>query len=452
MKRKIKDFKIFLTKINDTQKIKEKCLALHPADLSLVFHSLDYDLRTKIYNALNDEELAILFSYLDEPSEYLSEFDADKVSRILENMEVDDASNILSEILDEDIKKTYLKKLSKEKQEDLEYISKIEEDKVGSIITTNYIEVESGIDVKEAMKKLIKEADEFELIDPIFVTKNGLLVGTISLNDLIIARSPKVIDEIMDASPISIDINESISKATNMIRNYGLLALPVVDNKKLVGIITSDDVFEIMSDAADTKYANLAGVSTDDLGDQRFFKRLLERLPWLLILLALSFITTNVMGAFEGVIQKVAILVFFQTLIFDMAGNVGTQSLAVTIQRIIHNDNFTPKDVKKHIFKEFRINLINSIFLMIIAFIITFVFVTIYDNTYSASKIGLIISLSIGISILFSSIFGSLFPIILSKLKINPAVAGGPLITTVNDVVSIVIYFSLAALLLNIGL
>ena len=158
------------------------------------------------------------------------------------------------------------------------------------------------------------------------------------------------------------------------------------------------------------------------------------------------------MGAFEGVIQKVAILVFFQTLIFDMAGNVGTQSLAVTIQRIIHNDNFTPKDVKKHIFKEFRINLINSIFLMIIAFIITFVFVTIYDNTYSASKIGLIISLSIGISILFSSIFGSLFPIILSKLKINPAVASGPLITTVNDVVSIVIYFSLAALLHKNGL
>lgn len=451
MKKKIKDAINYINKTNDLSKIRDKLVTFHPADLSIIFEKFDEPQRSKVYQALDDHELALLFSYLDNPVKYLNKLKPEKVTSILENMEIDDASHILNEIFDEDLKEAYLENLDPEMKDDLEYISKIEDNKVGSIISTNYISVELGMDVKQAMRKLVKEADEFELIDPIFVTNNEELVGVISLNDLIIARSPKLVDQIMEDNPISIDVNEEIPNATRIIRNYALTALPVTDNHKLVGIITSDDAFEIYSDIADNKYANLAGVATEDIGDKRLFKRLIERLPWLIALLALSIVTTNLMGVFEGVIQQVTILVFFQTLIFDMAGNVGTQSLAVTIQTLIHNNNLTNKEIKKHAFKEIKINLINAILLMVISFIVCFIFVSIYDKSISAISVAFVISLSMGVTLVLSSFFGAIFPIILSKMKINPAVASGPLITTINDIVSILVYFSLAALFLNIA-
>lgn len=449
MKKKIKDTINYIYKSDNLLTIKEKCLAFHPADLSILFSKLDISAREKIYNALDSYELALLFSYLNNPIDYFEELDPKTVSNILENMEIDDVSVILNDIYDDELKSIYINNLNEETKKNLNYISKIGEDRVGSIISTNYISVETGIDVKEAMKKLVAQADEFEFIDPIFVTKKGELVGEISLNDLIIARSPKLVDEIMDDHIVSIDINEPLAAATKTIRNYSLDVLPVTDNNRLVGIITSDDAFEIFSDIADTKYGGLAGVSTENLSEKSFLRRLLERLPWLIILLFIGVITSNLMGLFEEVIKQVTILVFFQTLIFDMAGNVGTQSLAVTIQRLV-DSNIDKQEIKKHLKKEIRINIINSLFLMVIAFIVCSLFLTIYKTSYSIFLVSLVVSLSMGITIITSSFFGAILPILLSKLKVNPAVGSGPLITTLNDIIAILIYFSLAALLFNL--
>ena len=452
MKNKIKHIIHLLETSKDNQKIKEKLTEFHPADLSQYFHEFSYEDRIKIYKLLDDHELALLFSYFENPKKYLDELEVQDITQIFEQMEVDDINSILTEIDDPYTILKYTENLSEEVKADLDYISKIKEDKVGRIMSTNYISVESGVDVKQAMKKLISEASEQEFIDPIFVLEDGNLIGTLSINDLIIARSPKNINDIMNSNPVSVNINESISEVVKIIRNYALDVLPVVDDNKLVGIITSDDAFEISSTLHDVKYANLAGVSTDNIEDKRFFKRLFERLPWLIALAAISLLTTNLMGVYEGIIQQVTILVFFQTLILDMAGNVGTQSLAVTLQQLIHNDKMTSKEERKHIQRELNINLINALFLMVIAFIVCYIFINIYGSPYSSATIALIIALSMGITLLVSAFFGAFLPIVLTKLKVNPSAASGPLITTINDIISILVYFNLAALFLGLAI
>jgi len=156
------------------------------------------------------------------------------------------------------------------------------------------------------------------------------------------------------------------------------------------------------------------------------------------------------MSIFEEIIKKVTILIFFQTLILDMAGNVGTQTLAATIQRLVTNEKLSNKEIKTHIFKELKVNIINAIFLMGIAFGVCFIFVSLYGTTYSKLLISFTISLSIGVTLIVSSLFGTLLPIFFSKIKVNPAIASGPLITTINDIISVLIYFGLAGLLLNL--
>lgn len=434
---------------NNLKELRKIILEMHPADFANIFPNLKKHKRSQIYKALLDEELAMLFSYLDNPSKYFEELDANKVVSILNNLEIDDLANIFNS-LDENEIKLYLPKLDKEIQSHLKYIEKIQDDKVGRIIQTNYISVEEEMDVKEAMKRLIKDCDEETVIDPIFVTSNGKLTGIISLNDLIIARSPCQLKDIMEENPISIDINESIENATNIIHEYSLNALPILDNGKLMGVITSDDAFEIYSEIADTKYASLAGVSSDNLSNKKFLSRLWERLPWLIGLLFLSIIITNVMSIFEDIIKQITILIFFQTLILDMAGNVGTQTLASTIQTLVKDDKISNSEAKKHIFKEIKLNVINSLILMIIAFIVCFIFISIYGTTYSKVLLALIIALSMGITLIVSAFFGTILPIFFSKIKVNPAVASGPLITTINDIISILIYFNLAGLLLKL--
>lgn len=442
----------FINKTDDLSLIKEKLLSIHPADINNILQKSNKVVREKIYNSLDDKSLASVFSYLDNPDDFLEEIKTTRILKIFEIMDTDDLNYVFEKIDDPKLIELYIETLSKEKKSKLLFSRKIKENRVGRVISTNYLTVSGDIDIKEAMKHLIKDSHEDKVIDPIFVTKDNALVGVLDLKELIIARSPKLVSEIMDDKPVTIDINESINEAINKIKNYNLNALPVLDNNKLVGIITGDEAFEIYSDSAFLQYRKLAGVSSDDLNDKKFTTRLFERLPWLIVLLLLGIITTNLMDVYENVIQSITILVFFQIMILDMAGNVGTQSLAVTIQTLIKSDNkMTNKEIKKHLTREILINVLNSLFLTLISFTISFLFIHFFGNDgFSTFKLALTISVSLGITLIISAFFGAMLPILFSKIKINPAVASGPLITTINDIVAILIYFNLAALLFNL--
>ncbi|MCI6716459.1 MAG: magnesium transporter [Mollicutes bacterium] len=419
----------------------------HPYDVADAFKRLDEEDRKKIYKALSSTELADIFEYLDEEDavKYLEEMNLTEGAKILNQMESDDAADVINEMSEEGLDKYYLDVLPAEDRNELDTLAKYDEDTAGSIMGTNYIELNTTMDVKDAMRKLVLEANESEVIDPLFVTSDGILKGTINLKDLIIARSPLTIDKIIDKNFIACNVNDEISTVTKKIKDYNLYAIPVLDNDKLVGVITIDDAIDEVVDEIKEDYGMMAGVTSDIDEQTSIFGHMLKRIPWLICLLALSLLISNITSQFEEVIVEVTIFAFFQSLIFDMAGNAGTQSLAVTVRSISRHEMDNGKGIRRHLGKEFLTALITSCILGVITFITSFIYMLIRnDSMYVEWLVALIIGGSLSISLLLTEMLGAVVPVFFHKIKVDPAVASGPLITTLSDTISIVVYFGLA--------
>lgn len=452
MKKKLIPALIALVKTeSDLKKIRNKLLEFHPYDLASTIKKLEPEFRLKIYASLTNKELADIFSYLEgeESAELFHELEESKGAAILEEMDVDDAVDLLQEM---EVEKAtdYLNLLDSEVRADISYLAHQQESLVGSIMTTNYIEVNQDCDVKEAMKILVHKASDTEVIDPIYITDSTNLVGILDLKTLIIARSPLKVKEIMKTNYVFAEKDEEIEEAAGKIRDYGLSALPVLDNGKLVGIITIDDAMDVINEEASYNYGSLAGVGTDSEKEIGIFPALKKRLPWLLGLLVLSFITASVIGGFEGIIKEVTILIFFQSLVLDMVGNVGTQSLAVTLMGLSHGELDDKRELRANIFREIRIALINSFLIAILTFLVVSIFLLIRTYNGNVWEIGLFLAISMFFTINASAFIGVIIPILFEKIGIDPAVASGPLITTINDIIAVFIYYGLASLLINI--
>lgn len=432
------------------QELKERILDYHPYDVAKVLEELDDELRDKVLSLLEPSEAADIFEYLEEEdaAEVLSDLDSDTSSKIISNMELDDAVDIINE-LDEDVKEEIVSKVDEDIKQDILEAAKYDDTMAGSIMTDNFLAIDVNMDVGEAMKVLVKESNEQEVIDILFVLEDEKLVGQIDLKDLIIARKKELIKDLMDTNFKSIEAKDDIKDAVDMIQEYNLLALPVLDDGKLLGIITIDDAIDALDEMNKDDYDKMAGI----VGENTIsFKDVIKsRLLWLIILLALSFIVSSVMDGFSAVIATITPLVFFQSLILDMGGNAGTQSLATTVVEISDNALDNKKKIGKHLRKEFIAGLLNSIILGISAFALSFVFIMIRGikvdgiETYMLS---LVIGLAMACALIISNFIGSLVPIVLYKCKIDPAVASGPFITTLNDIISVSIYYALAYFIL----
>lgn len=420
---------------------------LHPYDFARVFPGLQEAERRYLYENLPPKRLAEIFSYLetDDTIAFLKEIGIDGSIPILEQMASDDVTDILNEIDDDDFR-AILGRFSMDAQEELAYLREYDEDQVGAVMTTNYIAVEADLDVKEAMRTLVREAAESESIDPIYVTVGGKLDAVIKLTDLIIARSPQKIGAIADKMVVSIDVRDKAADAAAKMNNYGLSVLPVVDDGELVGIVTIDDAMDVVEREETETYGQLAAVTIDE---DATFKVLLRRVPWLLTLLALGFMLSGLISAFEDVIRQVTALVFFQTMVLGMVGNVSTQSLAVSIRHLVRNDLNTTRKTARHLFKELRVALVNAVICAVFAFAVSFAVLAI-KKTADKEMIALVVALSIMVALIIGGMIGAVAPIIFSKLKIDPTLASGPLIITLNDLITVVIYFGLASVLLGL--
>lgn len=444
----LNQLKVIVQETSDATSLQNKLMAFHPYDLAQAFLEFDSQMRQKLYSLLTSEQLADIFAYTEseDTAEFLQEFDFKKGASVLSEMESDDASDVLKEVEQEQAQK-YLQQIESEAKEDLTYLATHLEDTAGSIMTTNYIALNGDIDVKQAMKSLIKEANESEIIDPIYVLAEEKLVGIVSLKDLIIARSPKMLKDIMDSNLIFAQTSDEAIEAVNKINDYGLDSLPVLEDGKMVGIITIDDAIDVMDEESNEDYSLFAGMGSSI--KETLLSNLSKRLPWLLALLVLSMLVANAIQIFEDVIKQVTILIFFQSMILDMAGNAGTQSLAVSIRSIDKKELENAKNRRSHFLKELRINFFNGLILSAFAFVVCFSFLTIKNTpNINIPIVAMIIAFALAISIMISGVFGSLLPMTLNRLGIDPSVASGPFITTLNDIVSTLVYFGLAYLLL----
>ncbi len=431
--------------LNNSKDLHDDLITTHPYDIAVVLSKLSVEERKNIYSALEIRYLADIFEYIEDNKEvlnYFEEMPKIKSAGILEKMERDDAADILK--YDSKLADKYLRLLSNDAKSEITYLIGHNSDTAGSIMTTNYISIKKSYNVKAAMKSLINQATESEMIDPLFVVDDkGSLTGTINLKDLIVARAQEEISEIMDTNIISSNVTDDIVLASNKIHNYGLYALPILDNGILKGIITMDDALDTLDTEAKEDFEKLAAVG--DIDEKlNFFHNFIKRFPWLILLLVLSFIVSIVMSGFNTIISRVTVLVFFQTLILDMAGNSGTQSLAVTVRGISKDEFESKTNILKNIFKEIKIGFLNALILSVLAFVSSYLFLTLNDNSENILFVSVIVGISLGLALMTSGVIGSIIPIILYKLKVDPAVASGPFITTLSDIIAVIIYFSLA--------
>ena len=430
--------------------MREQLRDYHGNDLAQSLNYLSRAERSLLYSALDAEWLAEIISYIDDPAEYVDEIGIDKLAAIINEMDADDAVD-LWESIDESVKVKLRPMIDDQTKTAILLINSYDDDEVGSLITTNYICIRQNLTIRQAMHELVRQAGENDNIATIYVVDNhNRFCGAIDLKDLIVARENVPLDSLISyAYPYLLD-HEKISESIENIKDYAEDSLPVLNkDKRIIGIITAQDVVEAVDDELGEDYAKLAGLSAEEDLNETTKESMKKRLPWLIILLFLGMGVSTVVGAFEGVVAVLPVVICFQSLILDMAGNVGTQSLAVTI-RVLMDENLSARDKLHLTFKEMKVGSCNGALLGVMALVFLGVYIALFKG-YSFGNAFLIsgcVGISLLVAIVISSLVGTLVPLLFHKIKIDPAVASGPLITTINDLVAVVTYYGLAWVML----
>ena len=433
--------------------IKTQLQEFHENDIAGAFEELTAEERDRLLKILGTELISEIVSYLDDAGEYLSEITADDAAEIIEQMDADDAVEALEDLDDERRSEIIDLIEDAEIKKDIKLIDSYEDDQFGSRMSTNFICVKRNQTIKETMKILVSEAAENDNIFTIFaVEEDNSFYGAIDLKELIIARSNVELERLIcNTFPFVYD-TDLISENIERLRGYSEYIIPVVSAKtqKLLGVITSTDIAELIDEERSDDYAKLAAMTAEQERDEPLFTSIKKRVPWLIALLFMGLIVSAVVGAFESVVAALPMIVSFQSLILGMAGNAGTQSLAVTVRKLSENDNSSLAKQLRYILSEVRIALLNGIALGIISFAMVSGFLFIansYGVAFILSAAGCV-GLAMCFAMAISGFTGAAIPICLYRLKVDPAVASGPLITTVNDLVAVISYYGLAWLLI----
>ena len=432
------------------RKMQERLLQYHENDIAAALELLKKDERMRLYSILQTDMLASVLEYSGLLGEYMGELSIRKRVEILSRVEPGTAveylaqlekaeRNVLIELMDEDVRR------------EITLLSSFDEDEIGSRMTTNYICVHSGVSVREAMHELIEQAADNDNISTLYVVdEEDMFVGAIDLKDLIIAREGTRLESITMSSYPYVYANEQIEDCIERMKEYSEDSIPVLDaDNRLKGVLTSQDITQLVDDEMGEDYARLAGLSAEEDLQEPLKRSIGKRLPWLMVLLGLGLVVSSVVGMFEHVVAHLTLIVSFQSLILDMAGNVGTQSLAVTI-RVLMDEQISGRQKLFLIGKEARVGLVNGLILGTLSVVcIGLYLVALKGQTVMmAFSVSLCTGIALLLSILLSSICGTAVPLAFKKMNVDPAVASGPLITTINDLVAVVSYYGLAWLLL----
>ena len=422
----------------------------HGNDIAEAFEQLNENERKALYPVLGAERISEIFSYIEDPDEYLRELGIDGAAQVLSLMDSDDAVDAMDD-LDLSMRKRLVDLMDDNSSHDIKLIMSYSDDEIGSLMTTNYIVIKNTLNVRQAMQELISQAGENDNISTVYVTnKHDKFFGAIDLKDLIIARADTPLSDIIMLSYPYVSDHAKIDECIERLKDYAEDSIPVIDgSKRLIGVITAEDLMEASDEELSEDYAKLGGLSEQEDLEESTFVSVKKRLPWLIILLFLGIGVSSIVGIFETVVAILPIVICFQSLILDMAGNVGTQSLAVTI-RVLADDQVSGADKLRLVTKEIRIGFFNGLFLGIMAFMFIGGYICIFKHNpvHYAFLISGCVGLSLIVAMVISSLVGTLIPIFFNKIKIDPAVASGPLITTVNDLVAVISYYGLVWILL----
>lgn len=450
MNKKYLEIKKLIQENRTDKKISEVLSDYHENDIAELLENLSRAERKRIYHVLGIAKTAKVFPYFDEPQQYIEELSVEDAAAIVSLMDSDDAVDILEQ-LDPGKKTRIVEKLQGSIAQDVKMLLSYDEKEIGSYMTTNYVCIQEGLSVRQAMSELVRQAGVHDNIMTMYVVDaDGCFAGAIDLKKLILARENDDLRDIILRSYPNVEAHEKIEDCAGRLADYAEDSIPVLDSsRRLLGVITSEDLVEIVDNELGEDYAKLAGLTAEEDLKETTGRSMKKRLPWLVVLLGLGMLVSSVVGVFEGVVAALPIVICFQSLVLDMAGNVGTQSLAVTI-RVLMDENVTGREKLMLLGKEVKIGLLNGGLLGILALVLLGIYVHAFKGYAWAGAFAVsgCVGISLVLAMMVSSMVGTVIPMFFHKIKVDPAVASGPLITTVNDLVAVVTYYGLAFLFL----
>ncbi|RKS94710.1 magnesium transporter [Flavobacterium limicola] len=418
---------------------------MHHADIAEILDELDFNEATYIFKVLDSEKTAeILLELEDDLREnILSRLSAKEIAEELDELETNDAADIIAE-LSKDLKAEVISELQDvEHAKDIVDLLRYDEDTAGGIMHKELVKVNENWNVLTCVKEMRIQAENISRVHSIYVVDDeDRLKGRLSLKDLLTTSSRTPINDVYIRKLNSVKVDTEDVEVARIMQKYDLEAIPVVDEMgRLVGRITIDDIVDVIKDEADEDYQLAAGISQDVEADDSIFEHTKARLPWLVLALLGGFISVKVLGLFEGAMLEHGNLFFFTPLIAAMAGNVGVQSSAIIVQGLANNT--LSGSLFNRLVKEVSLSLLNGVILATILFLGSHLLLNV------EIIIGVIVTIALISVIIIASLIGTFIPLLLDKFGIDPALATGPFITTSNDICGILIYFSIAKMILG---
>jgi magnesium transporter len=421
---------------------------MNPVDIAELFKDIDKEIAGQIFRVLPKDVAAEVFSYSDpDEQQVIVENLTDKeVGEIINNLFMDDAVDFIEE-MPANVVKRVLKMASAEKRKLINQILKYPEDSVGSIMTTEYIDLKEAMTVKDAFDYIRRNGVNKETIYTSYVINaEKILSGTVSAKELMLAEPVQRIGDIMETNVISARTNDDQEIIAALFQKYDLLSMPVVDNdKRLVGIVTVDDVIEIIEEENTEDFEKMAALqpSEEPYMKTKIITLAKNRILWLLVLMLSATVTGSIISSFEDALAVLPILVAFIPMLMDTGGNACSQSSTLIIRGMAVGE-IESKDIFAVLWREIRVGFICGIVLGLVNFI------RIYLMNGRNPFLSLTVTVSLCITIIMAKMAGCILPILAKKIKVDPAIMAAPLITTIVDGASLVIYFSIAKLAFNL--
>jgi magnesium transporter len=430
----------------DVDWIKEHVFELHDADIAAVIDELDNNESVYIYDLLDDERQGDILIELDDDirDHLMNLYSSKEIAEQIENMDSDDAADLVGELTDKQKEEVISHITDNEAANEIVDLLNYPEDTAGGLMQKEFIKAKLDWPVNRCVVELRRQAEDVEKVFTIYVVDDeDKLVGFLSLKRLLFASpTTKIMDLYQSKNLISVKTSDDDEEVARVMEKYDLVSIPVVDlQHKLVGRITIDDVVDVIMEEADKDFQLASGISENVESSSSVWKISRARMPWLLIGMLGGILGAQVISGFEGGISAVPALAFFIPLITAMGGNVGVQSSAIVVQSLARGDDQFGSIYKK-IAKEALVALLNGLMLSLIIYGVAYIFDSI--------QLGLVVSISLFTVTMVAAVFGTLIPLLLDKYKIDPALATGPFITTLNDVLGLFIYLTIGILVYGI--
>ncbi len=421
---------------------------LEEADIADILGELHDEELVQFFRLLPKTIAADTFAFLDVESKktIITSLATKEAAMIIDDMYADDAADLMEEMPANVIQKI-LYNTTPETRRDINFLLNYPEDSAGSIMTVEFMDIKNFMTVEDAIKKIKEEAVDKETVDFCYVLdKHRKLLGTVSLKQLLLADNEKMISEIMEENPITVTTHTDQEQVAKEFQKYDVTTMPVVDSEnRLVGIITIDDIMDIMQVETTEDIEKMAAIVPTDRPylKLKLWEIYKSRMPWLLFLMISATFTGKIISSYEGALASYTILTMFIPMIMDTGGNAGGQA-SVTIIRALSLGEVKFKDTLRVFLKEFSIGIICGLTLAVCNF-----FKLLWIDHISISFAG-IVCLALLVTVILAKIIGAILPILASKIHLDPAVMANPIITTIVDALSLMVYFQIASMILGL--